>query len=233
VRYRLKAGREKEFDVRIEVSGGFSEFLVMTLPSERWLDPVYLSVRPRPSILVPRIGAVESPDQLGNRLAIEKGYRASSAHHYLGEVKVAVADEFLVIEAAVNDTKISRAADPWEASCVEVFVSPDGEGDIRQVFLLPETMELAAEARQGLVEGIPPIENARVTMARKGIGYVLRATIPLDAVALSPDSERFYFEAAVSARPRGGESYERNTLFGGPSAYKDASGYARVLVRDR
>jgi hypothetical protein len=116
---------------------------------------------------------------------------------------------------------------------VEVFVSPDGEGDIRQVFLLPGTGELAAEARQGLVEGTPRVKGARVTMARRGIGYVLRATIPLEAVGLPPDTERFYFEAAVSARPRGGEGYERDTLFGGPSAYNDASGYARVWVIER
>jgi hypothetical protein len=69
-------------------------------------------------------------------------------------------------------------------------------------------------------------------MARRGLGYVLRATIPLDSVGLSAETERFYFEAAVIAGPKGAEGYVRDTLFGGPSAYNDASGYARVLVAE-
>ena len=126
------------------------------------------------------------------------------------ELRLARCGDQLVLSARILDTKLTRPANFWEGSSLELYASLPGTNEIRQLVFLPAVGKQPAEVRLYSFAQ-PQVLPAKVTWQTSAIkgGYELSALVPLAAFGLKKQTRELLFECAVNlAHPRG-RGYQR------------------------
>lgn len=170
--------------------------------------------------VLPALAGVEA---VGEAVAGGEPILVKRAKGVLAEIRIALAGGDLAVEARVTDPKPAADETAWKGSCVEVFGSVPGSGAIGQIFLTPAVADKPARAfvaKGGKQTAAPEV---RLAGAPAEGGYVIRALIPLSALALEAKAERVLLEFQVNQPgPDGGVHV---SAFGSMRAYMDATRY--------
>ena len=153
---------------------------------------------------------------------------------YVADVRLAVAGDCLALSGTVHDSDI-KVTDPlWAGSCVELFgTSPDRERighvfggiEIGQVYLLPAFDGEPARVMIEKDNAQHPAPQASVRTQLVDGGYAIQALVPLELLAINPESGRFLIEVQVTA------AGERAVLFSSEAPFNNTGGYGLAVVQ--
>ena len=133
--------------------------------------------------------------------------------------------------ANVRDARREQSFPPWEGSCLEIFGSSPAENRIGQVIVQPATdSEPARGWRQA--GGCRPEPAIRLHSTPTPDGYELAALIPLELLAIAPQSTEFLLEIGLTTcLPESAGEFVRPRAFAALTPPVSTTGYARVRIR--
>ncbi|MGH7143741.1 MAG: alpha-glucosidase/alpha-galactosidase [Planctomycetota bacterium] len=97
--------------------------------------------------------------------------------------RLAVSNGDLLMRLEVADTDVVLARQPWQASCVEVFLAEasGSQTRIRKLFLQPGKGKQAAQV---LDLDLKPVAGAKITQTPAKLGYALEVSLPVRKLGL-------------------------------------------------
>jgi len=148
-------------------------------------------------------------NQLDHLLADEQPIPVISFGEKLGEFKVAVTDEDLLLQVDVLETQPKPNTEmPWIGSCIELFTA-DSEAStegwfenpaIQHCFILPHTTNSEAQflSIDKMFAPILPLDAGQVISEFTDSGYQVKVRLPLEHARLEPDLKSFKIEMIVA-----------------------------------
>ena len=178
-----------------------------------------------------RFAAVDDVKHIKALLADVTPHTISAEGITTASVRMAVAGDYLAIDAAMRDAQVMQHRRPWKGSAVEIFGAEVGSNKVGQVFLQPAA---DGEPAKGLVsEGKVQVVASDIKVASESTaeGYRLFALVPLKRLNLSADAQAIRLELQFDVMPDGAEKRVYPTLFDSELAYlhTDKYGYFNLV----
>ena len=183
-----------------------------------------------PTLTVSRLPAAPKP------AAVLKALEALTSHPLDGNgcpvaaiVRLAVAQDRLLIRLDTEDAAPVRRSLLWEGSSVELFVAPEVGAPRRQLIVAPPVGGEPVGIKLDTPAGMMVPEGVEAAGAMTQTGWALALSIPLTVLGLEGAADGFALDLAVNAASADG-IWSRTQLAGVSSPYPSSAGYARVVV---
>jgi len=212
IKLAVPAGKTVRKDVVLHRKGGDRSFMLVLRSGK---DGVFTR-----SLLVPVRRILDASNEPA-RFDVElSGFPAV-------EGTVAWEGDSLRLAVRVQDSKITPLPKEFtRGSCVELFFAREGNGDIRQIILLPGSgsRKPAAITPQG-----KPVPGVRLRQVVSGTHYDLEATLPVKALGIAPGGRSFLFDAIFGLSALGdAHSGGRAPMNGSLESHALTAHYAKV-----
>jgi len=226
---RLKPGARCSLDVTVLAKGKATRFRVEAIPSGDHLPSSVihcLAVRAT-SITIPRLPAEAEWSALAHVAAHPVD---GAGVPLVANARLAVAGGRLLLRVDTSDAAPSRGANPWDASCVELFVAPQLGAPAIRVVMVPAVADLPARIQLVSKEVLSERPGLHVTSAPHAGGWTLDAEIPLEVVGLAAEVSAFVFELVVTATPKKGGAPVKAQIATPLPAHRDSHAHVEVTV---
>ena len=187
-------------------------------------------------IRIPRLGTLKDLDAARDALAKLSPQTVRMAGKPVGDLRVAVAGDYLGVFARSLDSRCRPDAPEWTGCNLDVYVAKPGERTVRQFvfFATSPKGDRRLEAWEFGKKRTAADFAWRVVPIQPS-GYEVHALIPLSECLLEPEMEEFLVDMAVVAAPEPGEKAQFALLFTGASdrcAFRNNRYYALAVVGD-
>jgi hypothetical protein len=232
VPFTLAAGEERTVQLTVNSDSDLGSVAVQVLrsPQGALLRAAAFPVR----ILGRRVEALPSvpqPAGIAGALSGQRLYRVYDNGVELAVLRLAAADNHILLAGRVKDPRLGRAPIVWEGSCVEVFGGSADSSRIGQVFLAPRASGEPAGAFRLRGGKVTSAGSVKLRILTTSDGYEIAAAIPFELLTFSGDEEILLLEVRVTTGiggSDGGSGVRRGTLFGSPRAYESSAFYGAL-----
>jgi len=238
---RPEPGEETSIELAVAPEGCIVSRLQLTTTGEGIKPAAAQAIVEYPLAPLPKLPV----QALESALSTEPSYpvkaapgREAPAH--VADLRFGFAGDCLAVSGTVKDPRVAVTEMLWDGSCIEVYgAGPDRERighvfsniPIGQVYLVPACNGEPAKGYTFTDNAPHLLPDIQVHSRPVNGGYTIQALIPLQYLAVAPDTESFLFEVQVTTGFGDGVTQHRANLFGSKSAYQDSSRYAMAVRR--
>lgn len=151
----------------------------------------------------------------------------------MGQVRLAVAGDDLLIRADVIDTIVRWGSRPGAGSAVILLVDK-GRGDPKRYNLRPQGTkpeQVPDVTTGGSGETAPQLAaQVKLDYVRTEQGWTLQAIVPLAALELDPAATQLSLEVLFSTTARPGDSYRMGPMADSASPFDNNTGFCKVNI---
>ena len=184
---------------------------------------------------VPHLGDLVNLDAVREALKDQPPRVIRSGEAKVGELRLAVAGQFMAVSARVFDPRCTADVPEWKACNMDLYVAQPGVPTVRQVVFFPTSPTGGKKVTvYELGKEVPAPEFASRVVAAQPFGYEIQALVPLSHLLLKPDVKRFLVDSAIVAPLAPGGAPQFTLLYtGDPNrcAYRNNRYYGLARVQ--
>jgi len=200
--FSLQSAKDQSVDFLMNITAtDIKDIAIETVPSGDAVIPtcLYLPNLQNRLLKISRLGTIGKSEQIRTALANEIPDLKKWMDKDVASVRMGVSGNNLALYAQVFDNEFVRKGKATDGSRFELYVSPIGSKEIKQIVFIPPTGENTSVVKcyQNMAEQPAPEFDYKINPTPDG--YEILALIPLQVLGLDEKTEEFGLEMIATA----------------------------------